>query len=112
MEELSFIEQVNLMYTSSLVISIHGAGLTNINFLNSGSTVIELTPKLNDFNKFRFPYWRMSELLKLNYYCIFCDKEADEVYEDEYDSNLLIDLKKMEEVLEMAILNLKVNIFR
>lgn len=99
MEDLSFMDQVSLMNSANLVLSAHGAGLTNIHFMNEGATVIEMTPILKDFNDFRFPYWRMASLLGLNYYCLFCETNYTKHF-DEYDSDLSVDLIKLISILD------------
>lgn len=97
-EDLSFSEQVTLMSETKLIIASHGAGLTNINFLQAKSAVIELSPKLDDFNKFRFPFWRMAELLQLNYYSLFCNKTNHPT--DEYEADIEVDLNNFIEFMK------------
>jgi capsular polysaccharide biosynthesis protein len=46
-EELSFHEQVKLFSSTKVLISIHGAGLTNMIFMPAGGAVIELLPYRN-----------------------------------------------------------------
>jgi hypothetical protein len=96
-EDLSFSEQVTLMSETKLIIASHGAGLTNINFLQENSAVVELSPKLDNFNKFRFPFWRMAELLHLNYYSLFCDKTNHPT--DEYEADIQVDLSELEKLI-------------
>ncbi|MCP4121019.1 MAG: glycosyltransferase family 61 protein, partial [Bacteroidetes bacterium] len=43
MEDYSFFEQVALLKNAKFVIGLHGAGLTNINFMQQDSSVLELT---------------------------------------------------------------------
>lgn len=101
MEDYSFIEQVKMMNETSILLSSHGAGLTNINFLNENSKVIEFTPLIQDISKFRFPFWRMSNLLNLSYYCMFC--EVIQKTSDQYDADISVDLKKVELLLNRVI---------
>jgi hypothetical protein len=96
-EDLSFSDQVILMSETKLIIASHGAGLTNINFLQVKTHVIELSPKLDNFSKFRFPFWRMAELLHLNYYCIFCKKTN--YPKDEYEADIEVDLSELEKLI-------------
>jgi protein O-mannose beta-1,4-N-acetylglucosaminyltransferase len=49
-DSLSFVEQIKIMATSGMFISVHGAALTNIIFMPKSSVVLELAP-------FRFNYW-------------------------------------------------------
>jgi hypothetical protein len=98
MEKLTFSQQVSLMYESEIVISTHGAGLANVNFMNKDSILIELTPILSDFSNFRFPFWRMANLLGVRYHSVFCyivNKKKEE-----YESDIAIDLKKLKKILD------------
>ena len=101
LEDLALTEQIKLLSKSSIIISSHGAGLTNINFVKKNSHVIELTPILSDFKKFRFPFWRMASLLELNYCCLFCDRTN--LKTDEYESDIHINLKELSNLLEKII---------
>lgn len=44
-ETLSFKQQIRLFSMANVVVSAHGAGLTNIGFMDRGTTLIELLPK-------------------------------------------------------------------
>lgn len=48
-EDMSFLEQLNLISKTAVLVSVHGAGLTNSIFLPSGAAVLEISP-------FRFNY--------------------------------------------------------
>jgi hypothetical protein len=99
MEDYSFSEQINLVYNSKILISTHGAGLTNINFAQKDNILIELTPVLDNFKNFRYPFWRMSSHLGIKYYCLFCKKISYKLSMDEYDSDILVDLTKLEKII-------------
>lgn len=47
MEDLTFPEQVSLMQKVRYLVSVHGAGLTNMMFMPEGSSVLELRRKRN-----------------------------------------------------------------
>jgi len=101
LEDLALSEQIKLLSNAKIIISSHGAGLTNINFMKKKSHVIELTPILSDFDNFRFPFWRMANLLELNYFCLFCDRTNFKT--DEYESDILVNLKEVSNLLEKII---------
>lgn len=81
-EKCSFIEQLAVMYKVKYLISIHGAGLTNMHFMKEGGSVLELykkrVPKV-DWGRGRrndLPnpcYMRLSTALQHNYYIQFCE---------------------------------------
>ena len=99
MEEYSYVEQIFLMQNSKMVFGIHGAGLTNVNYMRTRGKVIEFTPILDDVNNFRFPFWRMSSFLDLDYYCIFCKKKN--FTKDEYDSDIEVPFDELKQVLNL-----------
>jgi capsular polysaccharide biosynthesis protein len=51
-EDLTFLQQVALMRETKLLISIHGAALTNMMFMPNGGRVIELIPYKNGLFEF------------------------------------------------------------
>lgn len=99
MEEYSYVEQIYMIQNSKMIFGIHGAGLTNLNYMRTGGKVIEFTPILDDVNNFRYPFWRMASLLDLDYYCIFCSKMN--LTKDEYDSNIEVPIEELSKILTM-----------
>ena len=65
-EKMKFAEQVSSLRFTRVLISMHGAGLSNIIFLQPGSTVIELMHPLMSAPFFRF----LSLYASLNYILI------------------------------------------
>jgi hypothetical protein len=64
---ISLPDQVNLFSQASMIIGIHGAGLSNIVFSRPGTPVIEIFP-----SKYEFPYFsRIADICALPYVC-FC----------------------------------------
>ncbi len=65
-ENMTFAEQVSSLRFTRVLISLHGAGLSNIIFLQPGSTVIELMHPLMSAPFYRF----LSYYASLNYILI------------------------------------------
>jgi capsular polysaccharide biosynthesis protein len=65
-QDLFFLDQVDLFSNLDCIISLHGAGLTNLIFSKPKTKVIEIRTENNINN---FPY-KLSKLLKLNYHSI------------------------------------------
>lgn len=65
-ENMTFAEQVSSLRFTRVLISVHGAGLSNIIFLQPGSTVIELMHPLLNAPFYRF----LSYYASLNYILI------------------------------------------
>ena len=68
-EELSFTEQVRLFSSHKIIISPHGAGLTNMLFANPETILIELMP--NDYQ--HIGYLRMTDSIGIRHNIIVVD---------------------------------------
>ena len=67
-EHLTFLEQVALMQQTTIFLGVHGAGMTNMLFLQDGARVVEL---LNAENGDPC-YLRLASCLGLAYVCVPC----------------------------------------
>ncbi|MBD2654458.1 glycosyltransferase family 61 protein [Synechocystis sp. FACHB-383] len=67
-ENLSFPEQVQTFSQASIIMGVHGAGLTNMLFAPSGATIVEIHGPVS-----RSHYWMMSNILGHHYYCFVGD---------------------------------------
>jgi glycosyltransferase involved in cell wall biosynthesis len=85
---LTFAEQVQLMNETKLFISIHGAGMANINFMQPGTHVIELVNAPYARLEYTFPFWKLGSLNHLSYNLLFCSIHGS--------NNLLISNKTMD----------------
>ena len=97
-ENLSFLEQVELFSTVTIMISNHGAGLTNMIFMPPGSTVIEIRHSGDAHNNC---YYALANALELNYYyqsSIQAEKE-----EDIHLSDITVDVDLLKSVIELAL---------
>jgi len=71
---MSLEKQINLFSECDLLISIHGAGLTNMLWMDKGSNIIEIRQK-NPSND--NCYFSMSSSLSHNYYYLQAEKEGN-----------------------------------
>ncbi len=76
-EDLSIWQQVALMQETECFISLHGAGLSNLMFMNKDSAVIELINRPYAEAEYTFPFWRMADAMHLHYVAQFCDVEGN-----------------------------------
>lgn len=72
-DEMSYMEQVNLMMHTSHFISIHGAGFSNIVFMQAQKSVMELINQEYAKLEYTFPFWKLADALDLNYFYQFGD---------------------------------------
>jgi capsular polysaccharide biosynthesis protein len=94
-EDLTFREQAKLFGQASCILGVHGAGLTNMIFANSGCEVLEI--QLDDPNCSRSHYWMMASILGHRYNCVV--GEAIQNPSKSYDPNCHLDLEKITSLL-------------
>ena len=95
-EELSWESQQRLMSSCKYLISLHGAGLTNMLFMNSNTNVLEIRGK-GDFNN--NCYYSLACALNLNYYY----NEADNVSNNFHLGDCVVDIGKLEGTLKQML---------
>ncbi len=103
-EDLPIAQQVSLMAVADVVISPHGAGLTNLIFCRPGTKVIEILPP----NSILSAYWAISQQLGLEHYSLLgqvmssphlCRLLQDPAldYQD-----MVVDLKELDQLFQLA----------
>lgn len=98
LEDYTFTEQVSLMARARILISIHGAGLTNMLFMQPGGRILELTIKDNGLNQF---YYRLTNALQHEYYYQFCEPEDAALSVQE--NNLRVIMPEFEQIVEQML---------
>ena len=101
-EDYSIFDQVFLMQNVDVLVSMHGAGLTNTLFMQPKSALLELTPLLEDEKLFRFPFWRISSILDVNYFVQFCDT-INEGESDFYSRNIKVNMVDFKENMKSVL---------
>jgi capsular polysaccharide biosynthesis protein len=95
-EDLNFREQAKIFGQAICILGVHGAGLTNMIFANSGCEVLEI--QLNDPNCSRTHYWMMASILGHSYYC--CTGNPIENNNKNEDPNIYLNNKILKKLLE------------
>ncbi len=96
-EDYSFAEQVNIMRECRYLISIHGAGLTNMIFMESGSKIMEL--RLNDHGENYF-FYALATTVNLKYYYQFCEPvNSDSVQ----DADIIVDTEEFQKNIKWML---------
>jgi capsular polysaccharide biosynthesis protein len=93
---LTFREQVRRFSRCRVVVSVHGAGLTNCLFMPEGGRVLELYRAVAPTNDGMNPcYWRLSVASNLDYYYQFCEHRENRGPDvDRVD--IRVDIEKLE----------------
>jgi capsular polysaccharide biosynthesis protein len=103
-DKLSYDDQINICRQAKYLISPHGAGLTNILFMQEGSNVIELATKPNLRVKPVSDYYKLCSNLNINYIYHECEMHGNFAQEHEYDfhqAQLFVDIAKLEKNLQI-----------
>jgi capsular polysaccharide biosynthesis protein len=72
-EDLSFIDQIQLMHRSKVILGLHGAGLTNMLFMPTGSVVVEIRKEGDTHNNC---YFSLSSALGHRYYYVVAQSSS------------------------------------
>ncbi len=88
-ERFCFRDQVTLASESDVLIGLHGAGLTNIMFMSSGTYLLELRVKGDKANNC---YFSLASALKINYLYQECEKVSDA---DTQNADVLVDIQEL-----------------
>jgi capsular polysaccharide biosynthesis protein len=99
MEELSFFQQAAIFSHARYLVSIHGAGLTNMLFMKQNASVLELQMKQRERSEaVSFAYWYLADVLGHRYYYQFCT--PSDAGTDLYDKDLLVDIEELKRNLD------------
>jgi capsular polysaccharide biosynthesis protein len=91
-EEYDFRKQIELLNQTSVLIGLHGAGLTNMIFMETGSVVVEIRNRGDNQNNC---YFSMCSALKHAYY--YLQGEGNET--DTHTAVVNVELKELEKVI-------------
>jgi hypothetical protein len=101
-EDFDFDEQVSLFSNAQYVVSIHGAGLTNMLFMKEESSVLELHKKrTNDYDWHSFAFWYMSNALGFRYHQQVC--EPDDPRSSFFAANFVVDITLLEKNIKFML---------
>lgn len=97
-EQLSFAEQQKLFAAADVLISNHGAGLTNMLFMQPDTKVIEIRNGNDNHNNC---YFSLASALNLSYY--YLKASPVETKEDSHNWNLAVDILELKYLLELVL---------
>lgn len=97
-EQLSFCEQATIFSGAKILISIHGAGLTNMMFMENDNKVLEIRYK-NDFHN--NCYFSLASALNLRYYYFLAEPVCEG--EDPYSANVTVDIPGIKWVIDSMV---------
>ena len=96
-EDHSFEEQVKIVSRARYLVSNHGAGLTNMLFMNAGANVLELRGAGDTINNC---YFTLAAAIHLNYFYQSCDRANRE---DLHSADLRVNCSALRTNLELML---------
>ncbi|MBC6607166.1 glycosyltransferase family 61 protein [Hymenobacter sp. BT188] len=95
-EQLSFLEQVQLMRETKIFMGTHGANMTNLMFLPHESTIIELLNKEDG----DLCYFRLASCFSLPYFCVPCESTDSNLSNQ---ADLRVDLEELKQIISTVL---------
>ena len=97
-EHMSFAEQAALFREADVVVAPHGAGLTNILFMQEGRLVVELLP----YRRAKTCYYSLASAMRLRYACVTDAPEQpeDEVQDYQPDADFAVATERVDKALD------------
>lgn len=103
LEETEFSKQVKLFNKAKIVMSIHGAALTNLVFMQQGTNVIEILKSETESIKMIMEYHKLASVFNVNYFYVPSELDQEGVADDL--GNLIVDIEYVELLLKRIIEN-------
>lgn len=103
-EDYTFFEQVAIYSNAKYLVSIHGAGLTNMLFMAENSKILEINKKkANTTDPPSFVFWYLADALKFDYLLQLC--QPLHLDEDYYYASYYINIELLEKNLKLLFSN-------
>ena len=99
-EDHTFEQQIAIALDAKYMVANHGGGLTNILFMKSGSSVLELRQNGDSHNNC---YFSLASALNLKYHYQLCHSENPD--EDAHTANLIVDCRRLRKNIEQILAN-------
>ncbi len=101
-EDHIFFEQIALMSKAKYFVGMHGAGLTNMQFMPAGGKVLELHRELYSRKELHSDiYWKLADALNHDYFYQFCEPASKE--QDFFTVDLIADIPLLKRNVERML---------
>lgn len=96
-EDMSLVDQAKTTLSAKSIVSIHGAGLTNMIFMRPGCNVLEFRRNRIFHNQ---SFWHLADALDHNYFYLFGEPDDDSLPIESDGCNLTIDIAALNKTLK------------
>lgn len=101
-EDYSFQDLVSLYQRTKYLVSVHGAGLTNMLFMNQGSHVLELYKRVSNKSDWHsLAYWYLADAMGHFYYQQICEPVNSE--DHFFFANIWINIEKLDQNISLML---------
>ena len=98
-EFISFYDQVSIFSNARYLVSLHGAGLTNMLFMPPQSSVLELHKRITNANDHHsLVYWYLADALQHNYFHQICEPTDPDA--EFFTADFIVDTDKLDENIQ------------
>ena len=120
LSDLSFKSQINLFNDSKIIVTMHGASLTNLVFSPQEQTVIEMVPNytknksnfycdlsVSEFDNYlRIFFKKIAKIKKLNHFFLFCDYKATKTDNNKEQftlTDIVVDIDLLNQIIQKIL---------
>ena len=100
-DKMSLFDEVNIFRSCDYLISLHGAGLTNLLFMPDGSKIVEFFPQYSRETDLNACYYRLSKVLGHEYKSIWCQREFPKKEFKLDTDNIIVDIDNLFKELKL-----------
>lgn len=105
-EDFDFVRQIQIYSNCGFLMSVHGAGLSNMLFMKPNSIILEMHKrKTNEKDWHSFAFWYLANVLDYKYYHQVCN--PTNYLDSFFDANYIVDIPQLKENLEKIFGRLK-----
>ena len=97
-ENYSLQQQITLMQETSVFVSLHGGGLTNLIFCKTGTKVLEFSLENQTMDKC---YFNLAHAMGVHYYYQFCAPASTDT--DYFSADVVVDLVSLEKNIQSIV---------
>jgi len=99
LEDYLWEDQVSICQNARYLISNHGAGLTNLIFMDTGGKILELGGEQNQF----YHYFSLAKAAGIKYFYQVCTYSSSLFKRTNNKKNIIVDLEKLEKNIKLML---------